>query len=249
MWRIRQSRPCCERCIVGARFKYAGSGLAKSQRSCNRKSDKAAILPSQSGSTTVGYIRLGVFLLPPRFSNPPTWPISAFLFGHASTIGSPFPQSSSGLMCFLPRRLQPPPPLARPCPSISSPTHPTTSYSITYEGAALPNPLPKLTSPVTKSVTLNILTVSNLTGLPSVTPAELAPIVAMQLNIVGDYGSTPGTVSYSATQSLTATNTEPSHTAFNGITAETSNMAYEHLPQSTNSGIMQSFQHKLRVPS
>ena len=123
------------------------------------------------------------------------------------------------------------------------------TYSITYEGAALPNPLPKLTSPITKSITLSILTVSNLAGLPPVTSAELAPIVATQLNIVGDYGShqsffntTSGTVSYSATQPLTATNTEPSYTVFNGITAETSNMAYGPLPQSANLGITQSFQ-------
>jgi len=64
------------------------------------------------------------------------------------------------------------------------------TYGITYEACALPNPLPKLTSPVTKSVTIKILTVGNLTGLPPVTSAELAPIVTMLLYIVSDYSST-----------------------------------------------------------
>jgi hypothetical protein len=102
------------------------------------------------------------------------------------------------------------------------------AYSITTEGSSTFSPTPGLVSPVTNSVTLDITGLSNLTSnltsLPPITSAELAPIVAMQLNIVGEFGSQfsefntcSGVVAYSTGQPLASLSTEPSFTAFNDI--------------------------------
>lgn len=122
------------------------------------------------------------------------------------------------------------------------------TYSITTEGSSTFPTAPGLISPVTHSVTLDITSVSNLAGLPPITSAELAPIVAMQLNIVGEFGlqfaefnTTSGTVTYSTGQPLASMTTEPSFTVFNDNTGETSNMLYGPLPVATNKKLTQSF--------
>ena len=123
------------------------------------------------------------------------------------------------------------------------------TFNITYEGSQTFSSTPGLISPVQKSVNMDITNLTtNISGLPPITSAELAPIVAMQLNIVGDNGlrqsifnATSGSITYVASQPLTAVNTEPSFTTFNDFTGETSNMFYGPLPQSANTGISQSF--------
>jgi hypothetical protein len=99
------------------------------------------------------------------------------------------------------------------------------------------------------NVTINILGQTlRTTGKPA-TSANLAPLAAFQFNIGGDAGSTTakftggaGTITYSASNALTATSTEPSYTDFNDGTAENGNLVFGPLPQTANQVITQSFQ-------
>jgi hypothetical protein len=103
---------------------------------------------------------------------------------------------------------------------------------------------------VTQTTTIDILTAPNTAKNPTkMTAADLAPIVAMQLNIVGDWATNNatfsqgnGTVTYTSTHGVGATNVEPTYTTFNGYTAEKGNMGYGPLPQAFNTSVTQSFQ-------
>lgn len=93
-----------------------------------------------------------------------------------------------------------------------------------------------LIAPRTASIYMNMLVNNDRTGRP-ITRAELAPIVAMELNIVGHldgsdthFTSGAGTIQYTAAQELTVSIGEPSFTHFGGFTAETSNIMYGPLP-------------------
>lgn len=74
-----------------------------------------------------------------------------------------------------------------------------------------------------------------------VTAAEMAPILALTMNIVGDYNihnatltGGEGQISYSCTNPLTVSSYEPNYTTFNDITGETANTVYGALPTSIN---------------
>ena len=100
------------------------------------------------------------------------------------------------------------------------------------------------------TVTTNIVGQTLRTTKKAATSANLAPIRAFQMNIVGDYGSAratltsgAGTMTYSASSPLTAVNAGPSYIDDpNVYTAESANLIYGPLPQSANSAITQSFQ-------
>jgi hypothetical protein len=87
------------------------------------------------------------------------------------------------------------------------------------------------------------------TGQPA-TAANLAPIVALQFNIGGDWNSNTatlsggvGTISYSAWTPLIVAGGEPSYTDFDDGTGETANVTYGTLPGATPSSmVVQSFQ-------
>ena len=82
-----------------------------------------------------------------------------------------------------------------------------------------------------------------------VTQQDLAPINACELNLVGPTNgesavltSGAGTITYAATDSLTAVNSQPACTSAQGIfTAENANTAYTALPASPSLTFTQSF--------
>jgi hypothetical protein len=80
------------------------------------------------------------------------------------------------------------------------------------------------------------------------TPAQVAPIVAFELNLVGPINSESavlssgaGTITYSAVSPLTALLQEPVCTESGYITAETANSFYSVLPDSAANSLTQSF--------
>jgi Hemopexin len=86
------------------------------------------------------------------------------------------------------------------------------------------------------------------TGQPA-TAANLAPIAALTFNVGGDYGGSTatltggaGTITYAASNALTAANAEPSYTDFDDNTAENANLIFGPLPETANQVITQSFQ-------
>jgi hypothetical protein len=91
--------------------------------------------------------------------------------------------------------------------------------------------------------------VSGGTPEQKITADELAPIYAVQMNIVGPDGgsitrlySGAGTITYTATSQLYVANSQPEWTAYqNGHTEEQSNAAYGELPSGPSLSITQSF--------
>ncbi len=87
------------------------------------------------------------------------------------------------------------------------------------------------------------------TGKPA-TSANLAPIRTFQMNIGGDYGgaratlsSGAGTITYSASNALSAVNTAPSYIDDqNAFTVESANLIFGPLPASANNAVTQSFE-------
>ena len=90
-----------------------------------------------------------------------------------------------------------------------------------------------------------------LTSIPEVTSAELAPIVALELNLVGPgnlqttrFRSGAGTITYSSSTTLTAQNAIPLCAALGKnapTTGESSNSVYGLLPSLPASTLVQSF--------
>ena len=88
----------------------------------------------------------------------------------------------------------------------------------------------------------------NLLSIGGVTSADLAPIVAFELNFVGPVNgesaglsSGAGTITYTASSVLTVLNQEPPCTESGYITAETANTFYGYLPATFNNTFTQSF--------
>jgi hypothetical protein len=97
------------------------------------------------------------------------------------------------------------------------------------------------------STTIN-LTSLNLVGGGPVTTADLAPIVAFQLNLVdwANGGNTTlssgaGTIVYSATTPLAVLNTEPACVDWNYVTVETANSIYSPMPAGPSTTMTQAF--------
>jgi hypothetical protein len=87
-----------------------------------------------------------------------------------------------------------------------------------------------------------------LTQISGVSSADLSPIVAFELDIVGyDNGqsttlsSGSGTITYTATNAMTVANAEPAYCEFDGGTVETANTAYGELPTGSSATFVQSF--------
>jgi hypothetical protein len=85
------------------------------------------------------------------------------------------------------------------------------------------------------------------TGLPA-TSANLAPIVALQFNIGGDYGSNvgtfssgAGTITYATNNPLTVVTSEPGYTDFDDGTGESGNIVFGELPASNTQQVVQTF--------
>ncbi len=94
-----------------------------------------------------------------------------------------------------------------------------------------------------------------LTWIPGLTTAELAPITAFQLNLVGpDNGQTTtlssgaGTITYAASTRLTALNQEPVCIELGLVTAEMANSFYGVLPPSPSNLLTQSFNASAAQP-
>jgi len=88
----------------------------------------------------------------------------------------------------------------------------------------------------------------SLLSISGVTAADLAPITAFEINLVGpDYGlptnlsSGAGTITYAASSLLTVLNAEPACTESGYITAETANSFYGLMPSSPDYEFTQSF--------
>jgi hypothetical protein len=90
--------------------------------------------------------------------------------------------------------------------------------------------------------------VKTLTDLSGVTSADLAPIIAFELNLVGPVNSESvvlssgaGKISYQATTPLTAVDTEPDCAESGYVTAETANSRYSALPGGASTELSQTF--------
>ena len=88
-------------------------------------------------------------------------------------------------------------------------------------------------------------TLSEISGVSS---ADLSPIVAFELDIVGfdnaqttTLSSGSGTITYTATNAMAVANAEPSYCEFDGGTAETANTAYGELPTGSSTAFVQTF--------
>jgi hypothetical protein len=88
----------------------------------------------------------------------------------------------------------------------------------------------------------------NLTSISGVTAADLSPIVAFELNLVGPANSESavlssgaGTIMYAASSVLTVLNQEPPCAESGYITAETANSVYGALPGNPRNAFSQSF--------
>ena len=99
-----------------------------------------------------------------------------------------------------------------------------------------------LTNVVYASVTQTLLEISGVSS------ADLSPIVAFELDIVGfDNGqsttlsSGSGTIVYTALNAMTVVNAEPSCCEFDGGTEETANTAYGELPTGSSNSFVQTF--------
>jgi len=125
------------------------------------------------------------------------------------------------------------------------------TFTITYESDTSGMSFsPGLIAPVTASIYMDMLDSTlwhDQTG-GAITSGELAPIIAMELNIVGHldgsdthFTSGAGTINYVAAQKLTVSAGVPDFTQFKGYTAETSNMTYGLLPAGYTSNPTQSF--------
>jgi putative hemolysin len=87
-----------------------------------------------------------------------------------------------------------------------------------------------------------------LSAISGVSSADLSPIVAFELDIVGyDNGqsttlsSGSGTITYTAANAMTVVNAEPSYCEFDGGTLETANTAYGELPTGSSTTFVQTF--------
>ncbi|HLI85058.1 MAG TPA: hypothetical protein VKV17_14140 [Bryobacteraceae bacterium] len=87
-----------------------------------------------------------------------------------------------------------------------------------------------------------------LTQISGVSAADLSPIVAFELDIVGyDNGqsttlsSGSGTITYTAANAMTVANAEPSYCEFDGGTGETANTVYGELPTGSSTSFVQTF--------
>jgi hypothetical protein len=95
---------------------------------------------------------------------------------------------------------------------------------------------------------INLLSLDVFGTSNSVTVADLAPIVAFQLDIVGwannvstTLSSGTGEVTYTASSSLTVGNTEPSCVDWDYVTTETANSIYSPMPPGPGQTFTQSF--------
>jgi hypothetical protein len=98
------------------------------------------------------------------------------------------------------------------------------------------------------STTLGIVGQPLQTTHKPATTANLAPIAAFQFDIGGVGGGTRatltegvGTITYSATNTLTTVNAEPAYTDFDDGTAESANLIFDPLPQAPSPEVSQSF--------
>jgi hypothetical protein len=98
------------------------------------------------------------------------------------------------------------------------------------------------------NTTINLLTLDLFGTNNPVTVADLAPIVAFQLDFVdwANGGSTTlssgaGEVTYTASSSLTVGNTEPSCVDWNYVTVETANSIYSPMPPGPSQSFTQAF--------
>jgi hypothetical protein len=96
-------------------------------------------------------------------------------------------------------------------------------------------------------VTLNLLSL-NAVGGGKVTTADLAPIVAFQLDFVdwANGGTTKlssgaGAITFTASNQMTALNTEPACVDWDYVTVETANSIYGPLPNGSSQTFTQSF--------
>jgi hypothetical protein len=95
-----------------------------------------------------------------------------------------------------------------------------------------------------------------LTDLPNVTETDLAPIVSMELDVVGPINSEQalflsgaGTIGYLAASPLQASQSAPTSAAAGGdFTLETANTVYGPLPTGSNATIQQTFSAVLPPP-
>ena len=95
----------------------------------------------------------------------------------------------------------------------------------------------------------------DLLNIQGVTSADLAPITAFELNLVGPYNgesavfsSGAGTITYEATSLLTVLSQEPSCTETPAVTAETANSFYGLLPAAPSNRFTQSFNVSTAAP-
>jgi hypothetical protein len=100
------------------------------------------------------------------------------------------------------------------------------------------------------AVTINIVGQTLRTTKKPATAANLAPIRAFQLNVVGDYGgaratltSGSGWITYAASSPLSLIDSAPSYVNDTGtFTAETANLIYGPMPAITSNAVTQAFQ-------
>jgi hypothetical protein len=99
-----------------------------------------------------------------------------------------------------------------------------------------------LTNVVLASVT------QTLSAISGVSSADLSPIVAFELDIVGydnaqstTLSSGSGTITYTAANAMTVVNAEPSCCEFDGGTLETANTVYGELPTGSSATFVQTF--------
>lgn len=96
--------------------------------------------------------------------------------------------------------------------------------------------------------TITLLTLKTVSGTP-VTQSDLAPIVSFQLNFV-DYlnggntilSSGEGTLTYTASSSMSVVNTDPPCVDWDYITLETANSSYSQLPTGPSPAFIQYLQ-------
>ena len=96
----------------------------------------------------------------------------------------------------------------------------------------------------------------DLLAIAGVTSADLAPITAFELDLVGPYNSESavlssgaGTITYEAASLLTVLSQEPSCTESSAITAETANSFYGPLPAAPSNTFTQSFNVSTAAPT
>jgi hypothetical protein len=95
----------------------------------------------------------------------------------------------------------------------------------------------------------------SLQSISGVTSAELSPIIAFELNLVGPaqsesavLSSGAGTITYSATSVLKVLNQEPACAESGYVTAEKANSFYGVLPASPNPTYIQTFNVSTELP-